>query len=217
MKIRFVIIVGLLLSACAALPRITLIEPDQASVIRSKCQTLFPQGKWQFTHSIEASLPGDRHTTMIGVTRISTADHKIDCVMMTIEGLVLFEGGWDGEKVVIRRGVPPFDKKTFARGMLDDIRLIFFHPQATAFQSGELENGNLVCRYSIDRQITQDIIISPDGSWMLRQYDNKHPIRTVRASENAEGVQAPEITLQAKGDYSLRLKLIQAHHLEASP
>ena len=91
-QILLLVSAAMLLSSCGALPEIVPVSPSEASAIRQQCLMLFPQGKWQFVHSIEASMPGGRQTIMIGVTRISSVDKTIHCVMMTIEGLVLFDG-----------------------------------------------------------------------------------------------------------------------------
>ena len=227
--ILLLISAAMLLSSCSTLPEIAPVKPSEASVIRQQCLALFPQGKWQFVHSVEASMPGGRQTTMIGVIRISSADKTIHCVMMTIEGLVLFDGVFDGQKVIINRGVPPFDSPAFAKGMIDDIRLIFFHPQSFQNQSfqtqtpdvdiGTSEDGALICRFHTGKDITQDLLIRPNGSWMIRQYHGKQLKRTVHAYINKDKVlrkkrDPMKIKLSAHGSsgYSLLLKRIESQN-----
>jgi len=209
----------MLLSSCSALPEIVPVASSEVSVIRQKCKALFPQGKWQFVHSIEASMPGGRQTTMIGVTRISSADKTIQSVMMTIEGLVLFDGVYNGQKIMINRGVPPFDTPALAQGMMDDIRLIFFHPQVPAIHIGSSEDGALICRYNTGKKITQDVLIHPNGSWTIHQYHGSLLKRTVRAFVNEDRVfpEKPDparIKLSAHGasGYSLLLKRIESQN-----
>jgi hypothetical protein len=212
----------MLLSSCSVLPEIAPVAPSEESAIRQRCKALFPQGKWQFVHSIEASMPGGRHTTMIGITRISSTDLTIHCVMMTIEGLVLFDGVFDGQEVIINRGVPPFDSSAFAKGMIDDIRLIFFHPQVDDVDIGMSEDGALICRYCTDKETAQDVVIRPNGSWMIRQYHGKQLKRTVRADVNSNTAKKripDKITLNAyvSQGYSLILKRIESNHSERLP
>ncbi|MDM8554363.1 hypothetical protein QUF75_06495 [Desulfococcaceae bacterium HSG7] len=208
--------VAMLLASCSALPEIAPIAPSEESAIRQQCKALFPQGKWQFVHSIEANMAGGRQTTMIGVTSISSTDLTIHCVMMTIEGLVLFDGVFDGQKIIINRGVPPFDSPSFAKGMIDDIRLIFFHPQTPAINAGSLEDGALICRFHTGKKTAQDVVIRPNGSWMIRRYQDNQLKRIVRADVNANANTArcipDKITLNAhgsQGSYSLILKRIE--------
>ena len=208
--------VAMLLASCSALPEIAPVAPSEESAIRLQCKELFPDGKWQFVHSIEADMAGGRQTTMIGVTSISSADLTIHCVMMTIEGLVLFDGVFDGQKVIINRGVPPFDTPSFAKGMIDDIRLIFFHPRTPAINTGSLEDGALICRFHIGKETAQDVVIRPNGSWTIHQYHGKQLKRTVQTFVNEDGVlrekSAPvriKLTAHGSSGYSLLLKRIK--------
>jgi len=206
----------MLLASCSALPEIAPVAPSEESVIRQQCKALFPHGKWQFVHSIEADMTGGRQTTMIGITSISSTDLTIHCVMMTIEGLVLFDGVFDGQKIIINRGVPPFDSPSFAKGMIDDIRLIFFHPQTPAINAGFLEDGALICRFHTGKETAQDVVIRPNGSWAIHQYHGKQLKRTVQTFVNENGVlrekSAPvkiKLTAHVSSGYSLLLKRIK--------
>jgi hypothetical protein len=76
----------------------------------------------------------------MGVTELSSDPERIHAVMMTIEGLVLFDALFDG-KLTINRGVAPFDSREFAEGLMDDIRLIFFKPAGNAVDAGLTEDG----------------------------------------------------------------------------
>ncbi len=215
-QILLLVSLTMLLASCSALPEIAPVAPSKESAIRQQCKALFPQGKWQFVHSIEASMPGGRQTTMIGVTRISSADKTIHCVMMTIEGLVLFDGVFNGHKVIINRGVPPFDTPSFAQGMIDDIKLIFFNPRTPAIHVGSMENGALICRFHTGKETAQDVVIHPNGSWMIRQYHGNQRKRTVQIFINEDRVlgeksEPVRIKLTALGSsgYSLLLKRIK--------
>ena len=85
----------------------------------------------------------------MGVTVISPEERKIESVIMTIEGFVFLDAYYD-QKVVINRGIPPFDSIDFARGMMDDIKLIFFKPEGGLIESGMSDDGSYLCRYKND-------------------------------------------------------------------
>ncbi len=105
--------------------------------------------------------------------------------------------------------------------MIDDIRLIFFRPQVDDVDIGMSEDGALICRYSTDKETAQDVVIRPNGSWMIRQYHGKQLKRTVRTFVNEDGVLRKKfdpvrIKLTAHGSpgYSLLLKRIESQNGE---
>ena len=105
----------LVLTACAGPPRIKAGGNAGVSKAVSACNDAFPQGKWQFTHVITATLPDSGEVQLMGVTEISSEPERIHAVMMTIEGLVLFDGLEDG-RLAIKRGVAPFDSRGIRPG-----------------------------------------------------------------------------------------------------
>jgi hypothetical protein len=141
--------------------------------------------------------------------------------MMTVEGLVLFDARYDGQ-IVIHRALPPFDSMTFARGLIDDIRLIFFPPNGPLIASGTSEDGALICRYRADRGMMVDIVIHEAHVWEIRQYDhNARLIRSLKADPGSRGTagrQNPipvrlELTAFGPSEYALTLDLIEARDL----
>ena len=130
----------LLLTACAGLPRINAVDTARVSKTIKACENAFPDGKWQFAHVIEANLPGGRDAQLIGVTEVSSNPKRIHAVMMTIEGLVLFDALED-DKLTINRSVAPFDSIDFAKGLMEDIRFVFLKPDGEPIVAGITENG----------------------------------------------------------------------------
>jgi hypothetical protein len=183
------------------------------------CGYPFPKGNWQFIHSIEATMPGGT-ASVIGITDISSDLETIHCIIVSIEGLVLFDGVYEGE-IVINRGIQPFDSREFAEGLMNDIRMVFFRPVGELTGTGILRNGSHVCRYTNDTLTIVDVIIDPDHDWEIRQYRNGNLNRSVKAylKERAiDGVQKAfpgRIELSADQDpgYALTLRLIRAEPL----
>ena len=201
----------LFLTACAALPRIKAADNAQVLAAVSACNDAFPQGKWQFTHVIRATLSDGGEAQLMGVTEISSNPEQIHAVMMTIEGLVLFDAQEDGE-LTIKRGVAPFDSKAFARGLMEDIQLIFFKPAGNPIV-GLTEDGLPVCRYRVSDKIVVDVIAGSDGNLEILKCENERLTRRVTHESNP----LPEkITLTAYGParYGLDLKLIDAEQIK---
>ncbi|MBW2708232.1 MAG: hypothetical protein JRD04_02950 [Deltaproteobacteria bacterium] len=203
----------LLLTACAGLPRINAVDAARASKIIKTCENAFSEGKWQFAHVIEANLPGGRDAQLIGVTELSSRPKRIHAVMMTLEGLVLFDGLFDG-KLTLNRGVAPFDSIGFAEGLMEDIRFIFLKPDGEPIEAGITEDGFEVCRYRVSNDALVDVMVRPDRILEIRQYANERLIRKV-VSELTPGVSPGKITFTAQepAKYRLNLRLISAEQI----
>jgi len=203
----------LLLMACAGMPRIKAADTARASKTIKACENAFPDGKWQFAHVIEASLPGGRDAQLIGVTEMSSNPKRIHAVMMTIEGLVLFDALED-DKLTINRSVAPFDSIGFAKGLMEDIRLMFLKPDGQPMGAGITENGFEVCRYRVSDDAVIDVMVRPDRMLEIRKYGNERLIRKVVA-ELAPRAVPEKITLTAyePASYRLHLRLISAEQI----
>ena len=161
--------IGCILISCSSLPGLQAVEHSDRTELSQTCQRLFPNGKWQFVHSIEAVMPGGQRGLVMGVTVISSRNKSARCVLMTIEGLVVFDARYDQE-LVIHRAVAPFDQEGFAAGLISDIQLIFFMPQGPLVETGNDLNGASVCRYQNPDGGIVDLVIDTDYTRHIRQY-----------------------------------------------
>ena len=217
------VLVGALLfiNSCASLPDMYPVDGPAALELHAECSAPFPQDKWQFIHYIEASLPGGKRGFVMGITAISPMTETIECVIMTLEGFVLFDARYDQE-LRTNRAIPPFDKIEFTKGLMKDIRLIFFKPDGPFVGSGILEDGSPICRYQNSEGGTIDIITLPDNAWEIRQYGRDLRLsRTVRASSptkasrSGQRVIPSRLELKAHGTpgYELSMNLVSAFSL----
>lgn len=218
------------LLGCATLPELSPLAPldsEQQAVQIQACDCVFPPVSARFVHSVETSFAGGRKGMMLGVTLIRPKENRIHAVMMTIEGLVMFDGRWEAGKVTIDRGVPPFDSPHFARGLLEDIRLVFLPPGEVPTAVGLVGDGASVCRYEREGGETVDVIADPDGGWRIYRYADGRRARTVQVGSILP-VSHPEpfsiarkIVLSAQGqgaapDYALTLTLLEAEPVSHS-
>jgi hypothetical protein len=157
--------VFLIISGCAGLPTIIPLDnapaPDEQMLSR-ELDLLFPSESVQFVHAIELTMQGGHSAMLMGVVNIHPRQQAIHCVIMTLEGLVLFEADHTRERFTIDRAVPPFDSPALAQGLISDIERIFFKPQGAFEARGTLENKNSILRFSEPDGGTLDIVISPD-------------------------------------------------------
>jgi hypothetical protein len=189
---------------------------------RRACRQPFPQGKWRFVHTVEANLPGNGKTVAIGVSLIDSAVGAVHAVIVSIEGLTVFDAVDDGQLSVIR-ALPPFDRPAFARGLMQDVRMIFFEPAGRCTAVGILESGPPACRYRSTAPDSIDVRIPAEGRWEVRRYDaGGRLVRRLEAlSCRRSGAESPRpvpcrLTLTAYGrpGYTLRLELVEAEKLE---
>ncbi|WP_020587256.1 hypothetical protein [Desulfobacter curvatus] len=176
--VAFILLIG---AGCADLPPIIPLDnspaPDE-QILSQELNQLFPANSFQFVHAIELTMPGSHSAMLMGVVNIHPRCRAIHCVIMTLEGLVLFEADHTSERLTIHRAIPPFDSHALARGLVSDIELIFFSPRGRLNAWGTLENKNTILRFSEPDGGTIDIITSPDRSvWTQNLRTGRHRIR----------------------------------------
>ncbi len=212
----FILLLGL--TACVAEQQLSL--PQLAADAREDrgCESVFPQGRWQFVHTIDFSMADGSGSTVIGVT--SLAGDEITCALMTVEGFTLFEAVYRGkEGLEVRRAVPPFDKPAFAAGLMEDVRTLFRAPSPAKVQYGRAGGTIPICRYpGVEGRIT-DILPAMDGCWQIRTYgaDLALSRSVVGHSCRKEGESLIPEYLELKGfgptNYTLKMTLIHAENL----
>lgn len=216
---RLIIPFTFLFLSCAHLPVIHPPALDTAGAVQRQCRTVYTEGAWQLLHTIEAKPPGAPLQTLMGLSQISSVERTAHCVLMTIEGLVLFEANYDGD-ITLQRALPPFDRPGFAEGLIEDLLLIYFIPDWPLTHTGYLENGISVCRYQAPGEGTQDILLFKKKGWQINRYNAQNKlIREVipdtEAGLSPQGFPA-KVTLKAPGmmGYRLNLTLVEARRLQ---
>lgn len=204
-----------LLSACSNLPEIRSTVPGLQLSLREPCQRAFPAGPRQFVHSIEALLPDDSKAMTLGILTLDPDRGTIHCVIMTIEGFILFDARFR-QTVTVNRAIYPFDSPDFAKSMMADIRLIFFPPGGPFVSEGVFSNGSAGCRWLNSEGLAVDVVLNQQRGWIIRQYDiSGHLSGQVRISElNADGIPGKiEFSRHAFPSYILKMTLLQAERL----
>ncbi len=220
----FPLLMMLVAAGCAGLPTLAPISGPAAKRLETACATPFVHRPWRFLHSITATVAGHRKSGILGLTIVRPENRSVRCVVMTIEGLVLLDARDDGT-LHEARALPPFDRRGFAQGKINDIRLFFFGPLGPVVARGRLPSGAQVCRYRNPDGSTEDVEIDSGRRWTIRKYDRRGRLfRTVRVLPPEAGA-APtpggfprRISLTAEGrlGYALTLELLEAKPLAAA-
>jgi hypothetical protein len=242
MKIHLLFLSAILFGivACAAETQFRLPELKGVEAGReiATCAAVFPaggygvKGGWQFVHSIDFTMRDGSGTTVIGVTSLSGKD--IECALMTVEGLTLFEAVFGHDKSIeVRRAVPPFDSPEFATGLINDIRAIF-QPPPGSMVTGQLQlqlqpqsaGTTSVCRYrdgshgvvGVDGVV--DVLPDVDGCWQIKSYTPdlvmNRSITGLSCRKRGSSRIPDHILLKTYGQtgYTLKMTLISADNIK---
>jgi hypothetical protein len=234
MKIHLLLLSAILFGivGCAAetqfrLPELKGVEDGREI---DACAAVFPyggyggKGRWQFVHSIDFTMRDGSGTTVIGVTSLSGKD--IECALITVEGLTLFEAVFGHDKSIeVRRAVPPFDRPGFATGLINDIRAIF-QPPPGSMETGQLQlqpqsaGATSACRYRDGSDGVVDVLPDVDGCWQIKSYTSdlvmNRSIAGLSCRKRGFGRIPDYILLKTYGQtgYILKMTLISADNIK---
>lgn len=221
-RVLLVIAILTISAGCAHLP---VIVPDSHSVadpVRDAVSQIYPSGAWQFSHTIRAAAPGGNTIEMVGVSVLSSTNRSIRCVLMTLEGLVLFSGRFDGN-LTVERAMSPFDRPGFPEGLMSDLILLYFTPEAPVASHGRFPDGAKVIRFCSKEKTVTDLVLRKDQTWAIYEYSSGSKlVRSIEARNSTpidgdeKGLSAKNIVLQRLGlfGYRLDMRLVEAVKLD---
>lgn len=203
--------------SCSHIPKIYKAEFTDPAQILERCHAVFPDGDRRFVHSIEAELAGGNNAFMLGITRISPQNRTIWAVMMTFEGMVLFDAVHN-DSMVINRAIPPFDSEFFAQGLMEDIRLIFFEPEGHPIEIGTLVSGESICRFHTHEEMITDVTIGQHSHVTINRYHRQRLHRSIRlyrgeTQSDPSIFQRLELIAHGPVKYKMKLNLLEAEFL----
>lgn len=173
------------------------------------CLAIFPDRPWEAVHRIEVQLGVRGAFSFIGLTKGDPAQRNLQCAVLSAEGFVLFEAEQLEDHLSIIRAMPPFDSSAFAKGLIEDVELIFFAPQGQPSESGTAADGTFVCRWIEPRGPLKEIMRIKSDLWKISFWKNQRNIRrevwlTKRSTEKF----ASQVELHASGVHDYWLKMI---------
>jgi len=200
------------LGGCAGLPPLKPLDPSLETAALEACRRPFLREKVRLVHELKAVMPGEREGQAIGVLLADPGTSSFQSILMTIEGLVLFDIE-SGQGLIVHRAVPPFDAPAFARRMAEDIGLAFFSPGERPSAWGREEGGAVVCRFERAGGELVDVLEEENGAMEIRIYGAGQELRKkVSIPHLARPGLAEELEIRGTAwpSYSLHLRLIEA-------
>lgn len=208
----------LVLGGCAGLPELVPLGPgpERAALIQ-RCQRLHPRTAFRAVHTIEANLPMDQTSSVIGASLVDPAGARFRAVLMSVEGLTLFDAARVGDDLTVFKALPPLDDPDFGPGLMADVALALLAPAGAPSAAGRLPDGRPACRHTSSDGGAVDLL--PAEGDLPGRLDRYGPDEDLVRRVNLYAPTGPlglaaRILLTAPGLIGYRLELTL---LEASP
>ena len=176
------------------------------------CYAIFPAEPWESVHRIEAIFGGGS-SSLLGVTKGEPSERRLQSILLSPEGFILFDAELRENGVAVRKAVAPFDSTAFARGLMEDVTLLFLTPKANPTTWKKEIDGTMICKWEGLDNSHVEITGSMDSGWRILRR-NRYGEVTKEAVLNGPFLNglASRIEYRAfkPAPYTLRMTLIQA-------
>lgn len=191
-----------------AATKIVPIPDDQALRTSAACERLFPRAGFELSSVVEASIPFSDDASLLAVVTAPADQHEFRSVLLTQDGVVIFDAVRRGEQIDVARALPSLNGATFGRKMTDDIRLLVMRPRGTLREVGTTDAGRPICRVSEGRRQVEVILTAEHEAELVEIVDGDVTRRAWLKHIDPNG-RAKEILLEHPGitGYGLRLIL----------
>jgi hypothetical protein len=176
------------------------------------CYEIFPAEPWESVHRIEATIRGSS-SSLLGVTKGEPSERRLQSLLLSPEGFILFDAElWEGG-MAVRKAMAPFDSSAFARGLMEDVTLLFLPPQVKPTTWGKETDGTMICNWEDRDDSHTEISGSMDSGWRILRRDKQGEVikEVVLNGPFVNGL-ASRVELRAfkPAPYRLRMTLLEA-------
>ena len=162
-------LLGFLILSIGCAPKFkTTLSPGSPEDLPG-CYAIFPAEPWESVHRIEATFGGSS-SSLIGVTKGEPSERRLQSLLLTPEGFILFDAVRTDNGIAVRKAVAPFDSPAFAQGLMEDVSLLFLPPAAKPTTWLKETNGTMICKWENPDNSTE-ITGSMDGDWRILRRD----------------------------------------------
>jgi hypothetical protein len=179
----------------------------------------FPVQSFRIIHTIDISLPLEEKSSLIGITIIDFTSDRVRSVLISVEGLVLFDGMSHHGIIKVFRAVAPLDTNTFAQNLFADVRFLFMPHKENLMEIGRYKEGQLVCRWRNEKKEVIETVIGNAGGWTLTQYNSdlskRKEAKVLPPSSNGFS-KIMVMKIYGALAYSFRFELVEAEFMQSS-
>lgn len=134
------------------------------------CYAIFPAEPWESVHRLEATIRGGS-SSLLGVTRGEPSKRRLQSLLLTPEGFILFDAERRENGIAVRKAVAPFDSPAFARGLMEDVTLLFLPPLVKPTAWEKEMDGTMICKWEGPDDSRTEITGSMDSGWRILHRD----------------------------------------------
>jgi len=195
-------------SGCASRSGITL---SQGSPEETGCYSVFPREPWESVHRLEARIRGGAFAAL-GVTKGEPSQRRLQSILLTPEGFILFDAERRESGTVVKKAVVPFDSPAFASGLMEDVALLFLPPPMKPGTWGKESDGTMICKWEAPDESQPEITGSMERDWrILRRSKEGKVIKEIILKGPFVNGLASRIELRSfkPAPYRLRMTLVQ--------
>ena len=199
----------ILCTGCAPISKTTLSQGSPEEL--PGCYSVFPIEPWESVHSLEATMQGGSFSAL-GVTKGEPSERRLQSILLTPEGFILFDADRQESGIVVNKAVVPFDSPAFARGLMEDVSLLFLPPQVKPTAWGKETDGTMICNWEDRDGSHTEISGSMDSGWRILRRDRyRRVIKEIVLDGPFVNGLASHIELQAfkPAVYRIRMTLVQ--------
>lgn len=195
---------------CVSLSEKTLVpgSPDDLP----GCYAVFPAGPWESVYKLEATIRGGGSFSLLGVTKGEPSERRLQSLLLTPEGFILFDAELRDGEMAVRKAVAPFDSPAFAGGMMEDVSLLSLPPRLKPTGWEKKTDGTILCRWEGPDDSRTEVTGSMESGWrILRRDKYREVIKEVILKGPFVNGLASRVELHAfePASYRLRMTLVQ--------
>ena len=176
------------------------------------CYAIFPAEPWESVHKIEATFRGGGSSSLLGVTKGDPSERKLQCLLLTPEGFILFDAERRENGITVWKAVAPFDSPAFASGLMEDVTLLLLPPRVKPRRWRKETDGTTICNWEGPDDSHTEIRGSMDSGWRILRRDRYGEVikEVVLNGPFVNGL-ASRMELRAfkPASYKLRMTLVQ--------
>jgi hypothetical protein len=201
----------ILFAGCGNLSKTTL-KPGSPGDLPG-CYAIFPSEPWESVHRLEATI-GEGSFSLLGVTKGESTERRLQSLLLSAEGFILFDAELSGGRIALRKAVNPFNSPAFARGLMEDVSLLFLPPQVKPTAWGKEKDGTMICTWEGPDESHTEISGSMESGWKILRRNKQGKVlkKAVLHGPFVNGL-ASRVELQAfkPVSYRIRMTLVQTY------
>ncbi len=167
-----IVLLALILEACATVPVYKPLNPQRAKA----CPDILPNQPFRAVHQIEMESAHTGKSIFIGAAKCEPAREALQAVLMSVEGMVLFDAEVKKGGLRVISAFPPLNDPAFARGLMVDVSFVLLKSVGAPLETGSDEHGLSACRWSTENGSIIEQAFMRDGTVRIRHYDDKRRI-----------------------------------------